>query len=114
MPLRKVNHMSEADHLLVSDAVSAAEQHTNGEIVTIVTDYSDHYRDVAILWAAVASFMALSALVLFPDFYLDKLEWITGGWGHEYSVSEYLGIILGIMTMKFLFVLLVMRWMPLR
>jgi uncharacterized membrane protein len=68
MALHKVNHMNEADHQIVSDAVSAAEAHTNGEIVTIVTDYSDHYGDVANLWASIAAFASLSAMALFPKF----------------------------------------------
>ena len=44
--------LSEADHDRVSAAVSAAEGATAGEIVTIVTDRSDGYTDVALAWAA--------------------------------------------------------------
>ena len=43
--------LSEADHDRVSVAVSAAEAHSAGEIVTIVTDRSDGYWDVALAWA---------------------------------------------------------------
>ena len=43
MPLTKINHVSAVDHQLVTDAVAAAELHTSGEIVTIVTDLSDDY-----------------------------------------------------------------------
>jgi putative membrane protein len=114
MALHKVNHMNEADHQIVSDAVSAAEAHTNGEIVTIVTDYSDHYGDVANLWASIAAFASLSAMALFPKFYLGLLDWASGGWQHDYTPGAYLGFILAIMAIKWLVMRLIMNWMPLR
>jgi putative membrane protein len=114
MPLHKINHMDDNDHTLVSDAVSAAELHTSGEIVTIVTDYSDHYVDVAQMWATIAVFAALSAMAIFPAFYLKLLEQFTGGWPHEYSAGEYVGIILIVLALKWLAVRLIMNWMPLR
>lgn len=114
MPLKKNNHLSEADHGLISNAVSAAELHTNGEIVTIATDYSDHYRDVAILWSAVVAFTALSVMSVFPAFLLGLLDRFLGGWGHIFSTSEILGLILIIMAVQFGLMLLIMRWMPLR
>jgi hypothetical protein len=46
--LRKISHVSEADHQLVTAAVAEAEHHTSGEIVTIVTDLSDDYHDIAL------------------------------------------------------------------
>ena len=51
MALRKISHVSEADHLLVTAAVADAEHHTSGEIVTIVTDLSDDYGDIGLAWA---------------------------------------------------------------
>jgi putative membrane protein len=107
-------HIDDAGRQLVSDAVTAAELRTNGEIVTIITDYSDHYGDVANLWAAVVAFAALSAMVLFPQFYLGLLDWASGGWQHVYSISEYLGIVLLIMAIKWTVMRLIMNWMPLR
>ncbi len=114
MALHKVNHMNEADHQIVSDAVSAAEVHTNGEIVTIVTDYSDHYGDVANLWASIAAFATLSAIILFPKFYLGLVDQASGGWQHAYTPGEYLGFILAIMAIKWTLMRLIMNWMPLR
>jgi putative membrane protein len=114
MALHKVNHMNEADHQIVSDAVSAAEAHTNGEIVTIVTDYSDHYGDVASLWASIAAFASLSAMALFPKFYLGLLDWASGGWQYDYTPGQYLGFILVIMAIKWIAMRLIMNWMPLR
>jgi putative membrane protein len=43
--------LSEQDHARVSAAVTAAEAHTAGEIVTVVAGRSDAYDDVALHWA---------------------------------------------------------------
>ncbi len=107
-------HFDDAGRQFVSDAVTAAELQTNGEIVTIVADYSDHYGDVANLWASVIAFIALSAMALFPDFYLGLVDWAMGGWGHVYSNRELLGLVLLIMAIKWLFMRWIMNWMPLR
>jgi putative membrane protein len=114
MALRKVNHLSDADHKIVTDAVAAAEQHTSGEIVTIVTDISDHYHDISIAWATAMAFLALAVIAVFPAFYIDLLNWIMGGWDHEYSAGEYLAFIFVVMALKWIGVWLVMKWMPLR
>jgi putative membrane protein len=107
-------HIDDAGRQLVSDAVTAAEMRTNGEIVTIITDYSDHYGDVANLCATVVAFAALSAMALFPQFYLGLVEWASGGWQHQYTPGEYLGIILIVMALKWVAMRLIMNWMPLR
>jgi putative membrane protein len=114
MRLSKAYHMSEADHALVSDAVSAAERHTNGEIVTIVTDYSDHYQDVAQNWATIAVFAALSVIAIFPGFFRGLLDALSGGWPHLYTPSELLGILFLVLAAKWIAVRLIMNWMPLR
>ncbi len=107
-------HIDNAGRQLVSDAVTAAEMRTNGEIVTIITDYSDHYSDVANLWATILAFAALSAMALFPQFYIGLLDWASGGWQHEYRPGEYLGLVLVIMVIKWIIMRLIMNWMPLR
>jgi putative membrane protein len=114
MALHKVNHLGNADHLLVTDAVAAAEHHTSGEIVTIVTDLSDHYNDVGIAWASAIAFLALSFYAVFPQFYLGIVNSLSGGWEHEYSTGEYLALIFIAMALKWLGTWLLMKWMPLR
>ena len=114
MALRKVNHVTEADHLLVTQAVAAAEHHTSGEIVTIVTDLSDHYNDVGLAWASVAAFLALSFYAIFPEFYLGIVDRILGGWDHDYSTGEYVAMIFVAMALKWVGTWLIMKWMPLR
>ena len=114
MALRKVNHVTEADHLLVTQAVAAAEHHTSGEIVTIVTDLSDHYNDVGLAWASVAAFLALSFYAIFPEFYLGIVDRILGGWDHDYTAGEYVAMIFVAMALKWVGTWLIMKWMPLR
>ena len=107
-------YLGEADHKRVSDAVSAAEGRTAGEIVTVVADRSDGYSDVAFAWAVLASFTALTVFALFPQFVLGKIEWLAGGWNHEWTDRELLGIALALAILKFVAVWLVQLWPPLK
>jgi len=112
--MAKVDHVDDADHLLVTAAVAEAERHTSGEIVTIVADSSDHYEDVAMAWASGAAAVALFCYMLFPDFYLGLIDWISGGWEHEYSAREYLALLLTALGLKWCGTWLILKWMPLR
>ena len=112
--MAKVDHVDDADHLLVTAAVAEAERHTSGEIVTIVADISDHYEDVAMAWASGAAAVALFCYMLFPDFYLGLIDWISGGWEHEYSAREYLALLLTALGLKWCGTWLILKWMPLR
>ena len=114
MAIRKVSHISEADHGLVTEAVAEAERHTSGEIVTIVTELSDHYNDLALAWATAVSFLALGVVALCPTWFLDKLDWLRGGWEHEYSAGEYVALLIALAVLKWLAVWLLMLWPPLR
>lgn len=114
MAIRKVSHISEADHGLVTEAVAEAERHTSGEIVTIVTELSDHYNDIALAWATAVSFLALGVVALCPAWFLSKLNWVRGGWEHEYSAGEYVALLIALAVLKWLAVWLLMLWPPLR
>jgi putative membrane protein len=83
--------LSEVDHARVSAAVSAAEAHSAGEIVTIVTDRSDGYSDIALAWAAFAAATALLLLSLFPSLFLAKIDALTGNWGTEWTPASCSG-----------------------
>lgn len=102
------------DHKRVSDAVALAESHTAGEIVTVVADRSDGYSDVAFAWAALVAFTALALFALFPGFYLGLLESVLGGWNHEWTNREVLGIATALAIVKFLAVWAILHWQPLR
>ncbi len=114
MALRKISQMSAADHALVTAAVAEAEQHTNGEIVTIVTDLSDHYDDIPMAWASAVAFIALATYATFPEFYIGLIHGLTGGWGHEYSTGEYLALLLTAVALKWIGTWCILKWMPLR
>ena len=107
-------YLTADDHRRVSDAVAAAESHTAGEIVTVVADRSDGYSDVAFAWAALASFTALAVFGLFPDLVLGKIEWLAGGWNHDWTDRELLGIATALAIVKFLGVWAILHWQPLR
>lgn len=114
MALRKISHVSETDHLLVTAAVADAEHHTSGEIVTIVTDLSDDYGDIGLAWATMVAFLALSIVAFAPAFFLGLVDRFLGDWGHVWLPSEYLALIFLFMGTKWLATWLLMKWMPLR
>lgn len=114
MALRKISQMSEADHALVTAAVADAEQHTSGEIVTIVTELSDHYEDIALAWASAVALLALIIYTSFPDFYIRLIDGLTGGWGHEYRTAEYAALLITAVALKWVGTWLILKWMPLR
>ena len=114
MKFRKTNHMSADDHTLVSGAVGEAEKTTDGEIVTIVADLSDDYRETAYVWASFSALAVLALFVLFPDFYLAKISSITGGWNTGFSIGEYAAIAGTAALLKWLAVWILFHWQPLR
>lgn len=114
MALRKISQMSVADHALVTAAVADAEQHTSGEIVTIVTDLSDHYEDIPMAWASSVAFVSLITYAIFPDFYMGLIDGLSGGWAHEYTTGEYVALLITAVALKWLGVWFTLKWMPLR
>ena len=64
--------LSETDHARVTAAVTAAEAHTDGEIVTVVAGRSDAYHDVALHWSVLAMLFALALLAWMPA----PVEWL--------------------------------------
>ncbi|WP_411339350.1 hypothetical protein V6U71_15835 [Sphingopyxis sp. J-6] len=110
----KVSHVSEADHDLVTVAVAAAEANTSGEIVTVVAAQSNDYDDVALVWASVIAFLAMSVIALFPEFYQGLYYRLTGGWGHELTANEWLGTVIAVGVLKWIGMWLILLWRPLR
>ncbi|MCX7863893.1 MAG: hypothetical protein N2423_02470 [Novosphingobium sp.] len=107
-------HLSAEDRERVSAAVTRAEEQTSGEIVTIIADRSDGYSDVALAWAAFASFCALIALSIAPDFYLGLYEQLSGGWIHVWTPRDILILAVLVALLKFGGVLLIQLWQPLK
>ncbi len=114
MGLRKISQFTEADHAIVVAAVADAERLTTGEIVTIVTDLSDHYDDIAMAWASAIAFIALVSYATFPEFYMGLIDAVSGGWRHEYTTAEYAAFLLAAVALKWIGTWFILKWMPLR
>ncbi|UNK78916.1 hypothetical protein MNQ96_15430 [Sphingopyxis granuli] len=110
----KVSHVSAADHDLVTAAVAAAEARTSGEIVTVIAAQSNDYDDVALVWASLIAFLAMSVIALFPDFYQGLYDRLTGGWGHGLTANQWLGIVIAVGVLKWIAMWLILLWRPLR
>ncbi|WP_294032711.1 TPM domain-containing protein [Sphingopyxis sp.] len=108
------DRVSETDHDIVTAAVAAAETHTSGEIVTVVAGKSNDYDDVALVWASIVAFLAMSIVALFPEFYRGLYDRLTGGWGHELTANQWLGTVIAIGVLKWLGMWLILLWRPLR
>ncbi|MEO0062992.1 MAG: hypothetical protein RLZZ08_1552 [Pseudomonadota bacterium] len=89
------------EHRRVSEAVAAAEGSTSGEIVTIVADRSDGYTDVALAWAALFAFMALTVLALFPHFYLGLIDRVLGRWNSQHTPAFLFALAAAVAMSKF-------------
>ena len=106
--------LSAADHARVSAAVAAAEGHSAGEIVTIVTDRSDGYTDIALAWATFAAVTALTVLSIWPDHYLGLYDRLLGDWGAEWTHRGVMALATAIAVIKFIAVMLIQLWQPLK
>ena len=109
-----IPELSEADRARVSAAVTAVEGRTAGEIVTIVSEQSDDYAEVALTWSALVGFAALAALAIAPDFYLGIYDRITGGWVQQWHPRGIFGVALLVASLKFSGMWLLQLWRPLR
>ena len=110
----KVSHVRDADHDIVTAAIAAAEAHTSGEIVTVIAAQSNDYDDVALVWASVIAFLAMSVIALFPEFYRGLYDRLTGGWGHELTANQWLGTVIAVGVLKWIGMWLILLWRPLR
>jgi putative membrane protein len=106
--------MSADDHVRVSAAVHAAEQNTSGEIVTIVADHSDRYLDVALWWSVLAAILGLTAMAIFPDFYMGVVNSLFDKWNPEWAPREYFELALAVVVLKFGITRLILQSIPLR
>ncbi|MCB2073303.1 MAG: TPM domain-containing protein [Novosphingobium sp.] len=102
------------DRARVGEAVSRAEADTAGEIVTILADRSDGYTDVALSWAVLASFAAMTIFALFPEPYLARLDWLLGRWHQEWTLHQVLAVSLGFGVVKFIGVMLIQAIQPVK
>ncbi len=105
--------LSDSDHQRVSAAIAAAEAGTAGEIIAMTADTSDAYHDVGLHYALAALFLVLAFFAAFPG-QLDGWWSSIFGWTAPPTLQQHLLLLLGFALLKFLVVLFVLRWMPLR
>ncbi len=108
------HRLSADDHAAISAAVEQAERRSAGEIVTILTDQSDRYYDVALAWAALATLTKLTVLSLFPQPILDLVDRVLGRWSHEWDPQAVLVLAALTAMATFAGALVVQLWRPLR
>lgn len=106
--------LSEADRMRVSEAVTAAERDTAGEIVTVVTRRSDAYHDVGLHWAVLAMLLALAVLAWRPEAAVWAHGLVADPWASAPSPGGLFTVALVLLAMVFLVVRLALAWMPLR
>ncbi|GAA4027188.1 TPM domain-containing protein [Sphingomonas rosea] len=106
--------LDDSDHQRVSEAIAAAEATSDGEILTIVSADSDSYHDVALHWAVAAMLGVIAVAAWQSDFLARMWDRLFGGWGVQPSIGQILFFVLILVVLKFLAVLLVMKWRPLR
>ncbi|MGH6706366.1 MAG: TPM domain-containing protein [Sphingomicrobium sp.] len=105
--------LSAEDHAKVSAAIAAAEATSDGEIIAITADQSDAYHDVGLHYAVLVLFLVLAFFAIWPQqlaFWWTRLM----GWTAEPSMRQLLTLLLGIALLKFLVVLFILKWRPLR
>ncbi|HET9336345.1 MAG TPA: hypothetical protein VFO12_08060 [Sphingomicrobium sp.] len=105
--------LTPGDHARVSVAIASAEAKSDGEIVAICADQSDAYHDVGLHWAVLAMVSVLAYFAALPgqlEGWHDRLT----GWSAEPSLRELLTLLLFFALLKFLAVLFILKWRPLR
>jgi putative membrane protein len=108
-----VMRLSEADHARVSEAIAAAEAGTSGEILAVAAEQSDAYHDVGLHYAVAVLFLVIAFFAWQPslmNWWWDRLI----GWGPPPTTGDILTMLLFVGLLKFLAVLFIMKWMPLR
>lgn len=101
------------DHARVSAAITAAEAKSDGEIIAITADQSDAYHDVGLHWAVLAMVAVLAFFAAMPSQLVQWHDRIQG-WSAEPTTRELLTLLLFFALIKFLVVLFLLKWRPLR
>ncbi|WP_435417081.1 hypothetical protein WAB17_09300 [Parerythrobacter aurantius] len=107
-------YLSAEQHRIVTDAVAAAEDHTSGEIVTVLADRSDGYSDVVLVWAVALAFSAMSVFALLPQPFMDLWDSLSGGWRHDWTTGELASMTIALGVIAFAASWFALSWDPLR
>ncbi|HEV2867614.1 MAG TPA: hypothetical protein VGX37_13990 [Allosphingosinicella sp.] len=106
--------LSQQDHERVTAAVTAAERNSDGEIVTIVSDRSDSYHDVATQYGVLAMLLVPAKIALLPQAWIDWAASLFLGWNAHFSRAELMVALFALLALAFLLARLILRYMPLR
>lgn len=106
--------LTDAERAEVGAAVGAAEAHSAGEIVTVIADRSDGYSDIALIWCALAALLALGALAVWPDVFLNLYDRLTGAWAQAWHPRALFTLAAFAVTLTFGAAWLLQLWPPLR
>ena len=106
--------ISEEDRAAIAAAVARAEAASDGEIVTIVAPRSDSYHDVALHYAVLLMLFVPAFWAFAPQSLVDWLTALLLGWNAELSRELVMLYMFVKLAGTFLFVRIVLAWMPLR
>lgn len=106
--------LTDADRARVAAAVTEAERHTAGEIVTIVARRSDKYHDVALHWAVLAMLLVLALLAFRPGVAVWLHGLVADPWEGAPAPGGLFTVALVLLAVTFLAVRVAFAWMPLR
>lgn len=106
--------LSSADQTRIGQAVTAAEAHTSGEIVTIIARASHDYEDISSDWAAFVALLALVAFATMPHFYGRLVAALVNDWSGRDDAGLAPWLIAAAVLVKFVAVKLLLLWRRLR
>ncbi|MDB5670378.1 MAG: hypothetical protein JWO25_1337 [Alphaproteobacteria bacterium] len=106
--------ISDQDRDRIAAAVARAEQESDGEIVTILAPRSDAYHDVALHYAILLMLLVPAVWAFLPQ---SLIDWATArflGWNASLNRELIMGLLFVKLAGTFLFVRLLLAWLPLR
>jgi putative membrane protein len=109
-----VMRFAEADHRLVSAAVTEAERSSDAEIVTVVTEKSDSYHDVGLHYAVLAMLLVPALGAALPQRTVDWAMSLFLGWNEVLTRGALMALLFVLLASVFLIVRYTLAYMPLR
>ena len=106
--------LTEADHALVTAAVTEAERLSDAEIVTVVAEKSDAYHDVGLHYAVLAMLLVPALLAALPQGVVDAAMRPFLGWNAAITRGALMALLFVALAAAFLVVRYALAWMPLR
>jgi putative membrane protein len=106
--------MTQEDHALVTAAVAKAEEASDGEIVTIVSDRSDSYHDVGLHYAVLAMLLMPAVLAALPQSAVDWGAGLVLGWNATLGREALMAFLFVKLAAIFLLVRYGLAYWPLR